>query len=78
MKLESLKSKIPAFLYETLQKKGITELRPAQVKALEAELLERKNILVVTPTSSGKTLIAELAAFNSILNDFRFFAKSAV
>ena len=68
MKLSELKSKIPEFLYETIEKKGITELRPAQEKALKAEVLERKSVLVVTPTSSGKTLIAELAAMNSILN----------
>lgn len=67
MKLEQLKSKIPEFLYDTIVKKGIVELRPAQQKALESELLEKQNLLVVTPTSSGKTLIAELAAFNSIL-----------
>jgi helicase len=68
MKLESIKSEIPEFLYETIKKKGIKELRPAQKKAIDAELLKRKNVLVVTPTSSGKTLIAELAALTSILN----------
>lgn len=66
--MQKLKKQINPELYEILEKKGITELRPAQKKALDAELLERKNILVVTPTSSGKTLIAELAMVNSILN----------
>lgn len=68
MKLESIKNEIHPFLYESLVKRGITELRPAQKKAIDAEVLKRKNLLVVTPTSSGKTLIAELAALNSILN----------
>ncbi len=67
MKLEQLKDKIHPELYNILSK-DITELRPAQVKAVKAELLENKNILVTTPTASGKTLIAELAAVNSILN----------
>lgn len=73
MKLDHLKGKIPDELLEILKKKGISELRPAQEKALKAELLERKNLLVCTPTSSGKTLIAELAAFNSI---FRKIGKA--
>lgn len=36
-------------------------LRPSQQKALDAGLLDGKNILVATPTASGKTLIAVLA-----------------
>jgi helicase len=68
MKLEKIKGKVPAFLYETLEKRGITELRPAQWKAIDAGLLERKNLLICTPTSSGKTVVAELASLHSILN----------
>ena len=68
MKLEHLKDKVHKDLYDILITKGITELRPAQKKAIEAELLQHKNLLICTPTSSGKTLIAELAAMNSILH----------
>ena len=68
MKLELVKSKIPAQLFEILQGENITELRPAQVKAIKAGLLDNKNLLVCTPTASGKTLIAELAFVKSILN----------
>ncbi|MEK6886752.1 MAG: DEAD/DEAH box helicase [Nanoarchaeota archaeon] len=68
MEIESIKKEIHPFLYESIIKRGITELRPSQKKAIDAELLKRKNLLVVTPTSSGKTLIAELAALNSIFN----------
>jgi helicase len=53
-------------LYNIL-KKEIKELRPAQAKAVEKGLLDRKNLLVCTPTASGKTLIAELAALKSII-----------
>jgi len=67
MKLESIKNEIPEFLYESIKSRGILELRPAQKKAIDAELLNRKNLLICTPTSSGKTLVAELAAMNSIL-----------
>ncbi len=47
--------------------KGIAELLPAQEKALSAGLLS-ENLLVCTPTASGKTLIAEIAALDMILN----------
>jgi len=47
--------------------KDIDELRPAQEKAIEAGLLDGKSLLVCTPTASGKTLIAELAAIKTIL-----------
>ena len=67
MTLQSLKSRIPDDLYSVLEKDGITHLRPAQRKAINAGLLEGKNLLVCTPTASGKTLIAELAGVSSIM-----------
>lgn len=67
MELKEIKGKIPDELYDVIKKEGISELRPAQIKAIEQGLLERKNLLVCTPTASGKTLIAELAALKSII-----------
>jgi len=67
MKLEKIKEQIPKELYEVLQKEEIKELRPAQYKAIKAGLLKEKNLLVCTPTASGKTLIAELASLKSII-----------
>ncbi len=67
MELKTIKNKIPKELYNILEKE-IKALRPAQAKAIEKGLLEGKNLLVCTPTASGKTLIAELAALKSILN----------
>ena len=46
---------------EYLSAQGISELRPAQEKAVAAGVLEGVNVLVCTPTASGKTLVAELA-----------------
>ena len=67
MNLESIKNKIPKDVYSVLEKESITELRPCQVKAIKAGLFENKNLLVCTPTASGKTLIAELAGLKSII-----------
>ncbi|HLF55156.1 MAG TPA: DEAD/DEAH box helicase [Candidatus Nanoarchaeia archaeon] len=58
---------IPEKLKEILAKEGITTFRPAQEKALKAGLLENKSLLICTPTASGKTLIAEMAAMKHIL-----------
>ena len=66
MELKSIKNNIPKEFYKILEK-DITKLRPAQEKAIKKGLLERKNLLVCTPTASGKTLIAELAALKSII-----------
>jgi helicase len=66
MGLKGIKEKIPKELYNILDK-DIKELRPCQTKAIEKGLLDRKNLLICTPTASGKTLIAELAAISSIL-----------
>jgi len=69
MQLAKHKSKIPPKVYELLERRGFTELRPCQVKAINAGLFEDKNLLVCTPTASGKTLVGELAALNGILHD---------
>jgi helicase len=69
MTLEKIKHRLHPKLYESLYKEGINELRPAQRKSIEAGLLEGKNLLVCTPTASGKTLVAELAMLNNLLNN---------
>jgi len=66
MELNSIKHSIPKELYEILEKE-ITQLRPAQEKSIKKGLLHGKNLLVCTPTASGKTLIAELASLKSII-----------
>ena len=40
---------------------GIKELNPVQEKAIKTGYLRRENLVVASPTGSGKTLIAELA-----------------
>lgn len=58
---------LPKEAQEVLVKENITTLRPAQEKAIKAGLFKDKSLLVCTPTASGKTLIAEMAAAKHIL-----------
>nr|MCK4930260.1 DEAD/DEAH box helicase [Nanoarchaeota archaeon] len=69
MKLSNYKSKIPKNIYKEIEKRGFSELRPCQTKSIKAGVFEDKNLLVCTPTASGKTLVAELAFLNAILHD---------
>ncbi len=59
---------LPEVILEGLKAKGITRLTPPQADSLRAGLLKWKNLLVVAPTASGKTLIGELALVNAALN----------
>ncbi|MCE4614340.1 MAG: DEAD/DEAH box helicase [Desulfurococcales archaeon] len=45
---------------------GIRELYPPQIEAVEKGLLEGKNLLVTTPTASGKTLVAALGIASQV------------
>lgn len=68
MKLSYLEGKVHPKLFMVLSNMGFDELRPSQVKSIRAGLLDGRNLLVCTPTGSGKTLVAEIAIMNSILN----------
>ncbi|MFH0749068.1 MAG: DEAD/DEAH box helicase [Candidatus Bathyarchaeota archaeon] len=46
---------------------GITNLYPPQEEAIKAGVLDGKNLVLASPTASGKTLIAELCALKYIL-----------
>jgi helicase len=50
-----------------LTKVGYDTLYPPQEDAINAGILEGKNIVLASPTASGKTLVAELAILKSIL-----------
>lgn len=67
MQLNELKQKSPQQIIDILQKENISELRPAQEKAINAGLLDGKSLVICTPTASGKTLIAELTATKTII-----------
>ena len=46
---------------------GISELFPPQADAINSGYLDGKNILLTIPTSTGKTLISELAAVKKVV-----------
>ncbi|MGQ4890899.1 MAG: DEAD/DEAH box helicase [Candidatus Njordarchaeia archaeon] len=50
---------LPEYIKETLKKNGITRLREFQIKGIEKGL-EGENLIVTSPTGSGKTLIGEI------------------
>jgi helicase len=68
MNLEKYKKHIPENIYKKLEPR-IKTFRPAQYKAIDAGIFEDKNLLICTPTASGKTLVAELAIMNAIFHD---------
>src|SRR5574341_455334 len=58
---------IPEQLKAILNDLGYETLYPPQEEAIKQGLLEGRNLLVATPTASGKTLIAMMAAAKSVL-----------
>ncbi|MFP3130993.1 MAG: DEAD/DEAH box helicase [Nitrososphaeria archaeon] len=66
MLIEDLR--IPSLIKERLISKGYLKLWPPQEKAVQSGLLEGKNLLIVTPTASGKTLIALLATAKTVID----------
>lgn len=58
---------IPDSVKAVLAKAGYGALYPPQEDAIRAGVLEGKNLVLASPTASGKTLVAELAALKSVL-----------
>jgi helicase len=58
---------VPEQVKEVVLRSGIAELYPPQEEAIQAGALEGKNLVLASPTASGKTLIAELCGLKHIL-----------
>ncbi|HUK50118.1 MAG TPA: DEAD/DEAH box helicase [Terriglobales bacterium] len=58
---------IPDSVKAVVAKAGYDTLYPPQEEAIRAGVLDGKNIVLASPTASGKTLVAELAILKSIL-----------
>jgi helicase len=57
---------LPPEFVEALEKKGYESLYPPQSDAIQTGVLQGKNLLLATPTASGKTLVAMMAAMRAI------------
>jgi len=66
--IKELKSKLPKELFEIISRK-YKKLRPCQRKAISKGLLDKENLLICSPTASGKTLCGELAALKTIIGE---------
>jgi len=58
---------IPTEVKQKLLKRGIDSLYPPQEDAIKTGVLKGKNLVLASPTASGKTLIAELCAIRHVL-----------
>lgn len=65
MKVEELP--IPEQVKEVIIKSGISKLYPPQEEAVRAGALEGKDLVLASPTASGKTLTAELCALKHVV-----------
>lgn len=57
---------LPSEFLAFLEESGYRELYPPQEAAVRAGLLEGKSLVISSPTASGKTLIAMMAAYKKI------------
>ena len=65
MKVEDLA--VPESVKAILIKDGMSTLYPPQEEAIKAKALEGQNLVLASPTASGKTLVAELCALKHVL-----------
>ncbi len=52
---------------QLLEGEGLDQLYPPQEDAIEAGVLDGKNLVLASPTASGKTLVAEVCILKHIL-----------
>ena len=60
---------VPESVKEVLHNLGISELFPPQEDTIRAGVLDGQNIVLASPTASGKTLIAELCGLKHVLEN---------
>jgi helicase len=60
---------IPQQVKDIIIDRGINELYPPQADAINTGVLDGKNLVLASPTASGKTLIAEMCALKHVLEN---------
>lgn len=65
--IAELKGRIPNEVIESISERGIKKFNEPQELAINSGILDGKNVVVASPTASGKTLIAELAMLKAVL-----------
>jgi helicase len=65
--LRASELEIPEEVKKILIESGIDKLYPTQSDAIKAKVLEGNNLVLASPTASGKTLIAELCAMKHVI-----------
>jgi helicase len=58
---------VPESVKGVMINSGIAELYPPQEEAIRVGVLEGKNLVLASPTASGKTLIAELCGLKQVI-----------
>ena len=58
---------VPESVKQLLIQAGIVDLYPPQEEAIKAGALEGKNLVLASPTASGKTLVAEFCALKHVI-----------
>jgi len=65
----TIENQIPTNVRKLTEKEKFSELRPSQKKAIQKGIFKNnKSMVVSSPTGSGKTLVAEYAMLDTILN----------
>jgi helicase len=59
---------IPSEYINKLKENGYVSLYPPQILAIEKGVLDFRNVLLATPTASGKTFVAILASIKHLIN----------
>ncbi len=57
---------LPEQFIQSLEDRGYNSLYPPQEEALKTGVLEGKNLVLATPTASGKTLVAMMASIKAV------------
>ena len=66
MLLSEIGFKLPKEVLESAASRGVKSLTPPQESAVRKGLLDGSNMVIASPTASGKTFIAEMAVIKCV------------